>query len=182
MTCRFTPTPSASGSQRRTVLVYGRSGDRPAPGLTVDSVGLTAAYARTTARATSIDLIAGEIGSWSPGGFIEIDSHLMPGVYQLDLPNEALTAGASRAMVVIQAASARFDPVDIDLVAFDQQDSYSLGMAALTREARMSCLSGAFPKLAAFERERSEETTPEPVANGGRWTASPGIDVLRTTG
>lgn len=148
-------------SSERTVLIYGRRDSGPATGLGANSAGISAAYVRSTGEVASIDLTPGRPGEWSAGGFVEVDATLVPGVYQLGIPDEVISSGADRAVIVVQADQVLFDPVDIDLVAFDQQDSHSLGMVALTNEARMSCLSGAFPHLAAWESERVDERTKE---------------------
>ncbi|NNF64723.1 MAG: hypothetical protein HKN07_10745 [Acidimicrobiia bacterium] len=144
-------------SSKRTILLYGRLDGGPATGISASSADLTAAYVRSTGEVAAIELTEGQPGRWTDGGFVEIDAKLAPGVYQLGLPDAATASGADRAVIVLQAGQAHFDPVDIDLVAFDQQDPHSLGMVALTNEARMSCLSGAFPHLAAWERERLTE-------------------------
>ena len=148
-------------SSQRTVLIYGRRDGGPATGLEANSSGLSAAYVRSTGEVASINLTPGRPGEWSSGGFAEVDATLVPGVYQLGIPDEVISSGADRAVIVVQAEQAHFDPLDIDLVAYDQQDPHSLGMVALTNEARMSCLSGAFPHLAAWESERADERIKE---------------------
>jgi hypothetical protein len=44
-------------------------------------------------------------GAWSSGGFAEISSSLVPGVYRLDVPNAALAAGASDVTIVVRGAA-----------------------------------------------------------------------------
>jgi hypothetical protein len=44
-------------------------------------------------------------GAWTSGGFAEISSSLVPGVYRLDVPNAALAAGASDVTIVVRGAS-----------------------------------------------------------------------------
>jgi hypothetical protein len=44
-------------------------------------------------------------GAWASGGFAEIDSSLVPGVYRLDVPNAAFAAGASDVTIVVRGAS-----------------------------------------------------------------------------
>jgi hypothetical protein len=44
-------------------------------------------------------------GAWTSGGFAEIDSSLVPGVYRLDVPNAAFAAGASDVTIVVRGAS-----------------------------------------------------------------------------
>jgi hypothetical protein len=44
-------------------------------------------------------------GAWSSGGFAEISSSLVPGVYRLDVPDAAFAAGASDVTIVVRGAS-----------------------------------------------------------------------------
>lgn len=66
-------------------------------GLVFNSAGLTAYYRKGAAgSATAITLatLANAQAAWSSGGFVEIDSTNMPGMYRLDIPNAAIdTAG-----------------------------------------------------------------------------------------
>ena len=80
-------------------------------GLTASTSGLSARYNRTRTASVSIPLVARTIdegsgtGVWISGGFAEVDSTNMPGVYRLDIPNEALQAGADDVTVVVRGAS-----------------------------------------------------------------------------
>jgi hypothetical protein len=80
-------------------------------GLTFASSGLTARYNRTRTPSVNIPLVARVIdgtaptGGWTAGGFAEVDSVNMPGVYRLDLPDAALAAGADDVTVVVRGAS-----------------------------------------------------------------------------
>lgn len=147
------------GTEQKSILIHAWRGKDRATGLSVESPGIKAAYGRDDGTVQQIHLVAGTDEKWAPGGFTEVDAAMLPGVYRLDLPDEALTAGATRAVVVVQAEDAVFHPIDIDLVAFDQQDSHSMGMVALTNEARTSCLTAAFPILAKFEQEHAGEAS-----------------------
>jgi hypothetical protein len=44
-------------------------------------------------------------GAWASGGFAEISSSLVPGVYRLDVPNAAFAANASDVTIVVRGAS-----------------------------------------------------------------------------
>lgn len=64
-------------------------------GLTSGSAGLTLYYLRAGANASvAVSLSAGTLGTWSSGGFVEVDAAHMPGVYELGLPNAAFAVGA----------------------------------------------------------------------------------------
>lgn len=134
-----------AGSTGRRLLIYARTADhRPATGL--DPSDVRAAYVRDDGRgATRIDSFT-----------TEVDGDLTPGVYELSLPDDVITVGAARAIVVLTHDQAFFDPIDIDLVMYDPQDSVRLGMTALGPAERIDALRGAFPKLSALElRERA---------------------------
>jgi hypothetical protein len=77
-----------------------------ATGLTATTAGLSARYNRTRTASVDIPLVARTIGlGWLSGGFAEVDATHMPGVYRLDLPNDALLAGADDVTVVVRGAS-----------------------------------------------------------------------------
>jgi hypothetical protein len=65
-------------------------------GLVFNTASLTACYRKgATGTATAITLATQTVGgAWSSGGFVQIDSTNMPGVYRIDLPNAMVdTAG-----------------------------------------------------------------------------------------
>ena len=123
-------------------------------GLSDRTPGIYAAYIRSgEGQASAVPLSPGEVGQYSTGSFVEVDSHLLPGVYQLSVPNAALAAGADEVTLAINAPGAVIEPVTISLVAYDPQDSNRLGMSALGPEGRIAALRGAFPRLTAKELE-----------------------------
>lgn len=96
----------APGSTSQSIELY-----LGATGLTASTAGLSARYNRTRTASVSIPLVARVIdgtaptGGWIAGGFAEVDSVNMPGVYRLDLPDAALAAGADDVTVVVRGAS-----------------------------------------------------------------------------
>ena len=75
-------------------------------GLTASTSGLTARYNRTRTASVDIPLVARTIAqAWTSGGFAEVDSTNMPGVYRLDLPDAAVAAGADDVTIVVRGAS-----------------------------------------------------------------------------
>jgi hypothetical protein len=77
-----------------------------ATGLTFATSGLAAYYVRNQAAPVAITLVTQTAtGAWTSGGFAEIDSSLVPGVYRLDVPNAAFAAGASDVTIVVRGAS-----------------------------------------------------------------------------
>jgi hypothetical protein len=77
-----------------------------ATGLTFSTSGLAAYYVRNQSSPVAITLVTQTAtGAWSSGGFAEISSSLVPGVYRLDVPNAAFSAGASDVTIVVRGAS-----------------------------------------------------------------------------
>jgi hypothetical protein len=77
-----------------------------ATGLTFSTSGLAAYYVRNQSAPVAITLVTQTpTGAWTSGGFAEIDSSLVPGVYRLDVPNAAFAAGASDVTIVVRGAS-----------------------------------------------------------------------------
>jgi hypothetical protein len=75
-------------------------------GLTFATSGLAAYYVRNQSAPVAITLVTQTAtGAWSSGGFAEISSSLVPGVYRLDVPNAAFAAGASDVTIVVRGAS-----------------------------------------------------------------------------
>ena len=75
-------------------------------GLTASTSGLSARYNRTRTVDQPITLVTRTIADpWVSGGFAEVNASTMPGVYRLDIPNEALSVGADDVTVVVRGAS-----------------------------------------------------------------------------
>ena len=143
------------GTKSKILLVYAldaadmRSGKTGLSSRTADS---SAAYIREgEAHVGRVPLIEGKPGEHRPGSFVEIDSELLPGVYQFGVPDEMLAAGAETVTLMLKFPGTVIEPISIHLVAYDPQDADRLGMAALGPEGRRAALRGAFPRLTAKE-------------------------------
>ena len=91
----------APGSTSQSIELY-----LGATGLTASTSGLSARYNRTRTASVNIPLVARTIAqAWTAGGFAEVDSTNMPGVYRLDIPDAALAAGADDLTIVVRGAS-----------------------------------------------------------------------------
>jgi hypothetical protein len=146
-----------AGTTSKVFLVHVRAGGEGRSALRHDTPGVTAAYVREGEGGVHVvPLTLGRVGSWSAGGFVEVDPDLLPGVYQVGIPNEMLAPGSTRAVLVLRCPGVEIDPVDVDLVAFDPQDPIRLGMSALGPEGRVAALRGAFPRLAQKEIEEQQ--------------------------
>lgn len=109
----------------------------PKTGLVFNTSGLSAVYQRELdAAPTTITLATMTAGTWATGGFIELNSTSMPGVYAVGIPNAAISAADASTWSVIQfvgtvAANLYAQPIRIDLVAVNVQDSVRYGLTAL---------------------------------------------------
>jgi hypothetical protein len=91
----------APGSTSQSVELY-----LGATGLVFNTSGLAAYYVRNQSAPVAITLVTQTTtGAWTSGGFAEISSSLVPGVYRLDVPNAAFAAGASDVTIVVRGAS-----------------------------------------------------------------------------
>ena len=91
----------APGSTSQSIELY-----LGATGLTASTSGLSARYNRTRTASVDIPLVARTIAqAWTSGGFAEVDSVYMPGVYRLDIPDAAVDVGADDVTVVVKGAS-----------------------------------------------------------------------------
>jgi hypothetical protein len=148
------PHTIKAGTTSKLLLVYARDrqgGSEGKTGLTATTPGATAGYIREGEAASSVDLVAGQVGRWSPGGFAEVDPDLVPGVYQLGMPDEALGSGSTHVLVILRFPGAAVDPVDIELVAYDPQDEGCIGMAQLQDKKRHEFLRRALPRMTEQE-------------------------------
>src|SRR3954454_18096304 len=78
-------------------------------GLAYNTSGLSAYYtfngSNTAATAIALATLAVANSAWTSGGFKEIDSTNMPGLYRLDLPDAALTAGRKSVIIMLKGAA-----------------------------------------------------------------------------
>ena len=127
-------------------------------GLNSGTPDSSAAYIREgETQVRRIPLMEGKLGEHQAGSFVEIDRKLLPGVYQLGVPDEMLASGAETVMLVLKFPGAVIEPISIHLVAYDPQDADRLGMSALGPEGRRAALRGAFPRLTAKELGEASE-------------------------
>lgn len=107
-------------------------------GLAYNTASLTAYYCRPQAAAASITLatLAAVNSAWSSGGFKEIDSTNMPGWYRFDVPDAVIAAGVDSVAIHLKGAANMAPlPIEINLVAYDPQDTVRLGLTALPNVA-----------------------------------------------
>lgn len=87
------------------------------------------------AGGVSVTLFTATRGTFTAGGFIEIDSTNLPGWYEIGIPDAALATGAN--WVLLELWNAGGAPVNIfvQLIDYDLQDTVRLGLTALPNAA-----------------------------------------------
>jgi hypothetical protein len=98
------------------------------------NASVTAFYFRpgdTTTTGRSITLAAGTLGTWSSGGFIQVNATDMPGLYEIGIPNAIFAAGVNHAVVMIKGTGIAPVLLEYELVAYDPLDTVRLGLTAL---------------------------------------------------
>lgn len=103
-------------------------------GLAYNTSGLTCYYRKgATGTATAITLATQTVGgAWLSGGFVQIDSTNMPGVYRFDIPN-AVVDTAGRVTIYFRGASNLVPTalrIDCRAVRADNRDGDAIPTAA----------------------------------------------------
>lgn len=107
-------------------------------GLAYNTANLVAYYFQpgvTDATSITLATLASETAAYSSGGFKEIDSTTMKGCYRFDIPNAVLTGATS--VIVMLSGAANMVPVvlEIELTAWNNQDTVRGGLTALPNTA-----------------------------------------------
>lgn len=107
-------------------------------GLTNASV--TCYYKRNTGTASAastvnaISTLGTYAGSSTNAGFKEVDSTNMAGLYEFDIPNNALASGADCVTLMLTGSGIHIDPIDIELTAINNQ-STGFGLVNISANA-----------------------------------------------
>jgi hypothetical protein len=141
-------TVKAGSTSRREYIFIQDSTSTTGAGKTTlayNTSGLKAYYVRPGATSTAITIVTQSVtGGYSSGGFVEIDSTNMPGVYRFDIPDAAFAASSDKVIVMLSGATGMAPVVlEYDLVAYDPTDTVRLGLTALPNVAAGA--SGGLP-------------------------------------
>jgi hypothetical protein len=134
---------------------------------------ITASYIRSVDSApTAIALVQGTVGTYSSGGFAEVSPTIMPGLYQLCVPDAAFASG-DWAAICIKGAS-NMAPIfeEIQLVAFDDQSAnVTVGAYA----------AGEDPGTLVLDAQTSDHAATGSVGKALGLSASGGVDTTALT-
>jgi hypothetical protein len=117
-------------------------------GLAFNSGSLTMYYIKEgDASATAVTLASATVGTWTSGGFKEIDATNMPGWYELGAPNAMIASSASVGAHLKGATNMAPVAIEIQLVPWNPDDGVRMGMTALPNAAANA--AGGLPISAA---------------------------------
>lgn len=156
--------PAGTTSKRMKIFVYDSSSTTGGglTGLVYNSAGLTWYYTKDgDSSATQVTLATATLGTWASGGFKEVDSANMPGVYEIGVPNAAIAAGdchmvikgaTNMVPVAIEIQTANL-PANTQQVSGTNQTARDLGASVLlspgTGTGQVSLSSGKVPATIA---------------------------------
>lgn len=102
-------------------------------GLAYNSASLTWYYHRDdsgNAGGTQVTLASATKGTFTSGGFVEIDSTNLPGWYEIGVPDAALASGANAVAMHLKGATNMAPlPIELELVSYDPNDAAALGLS-----------------------------------------------------
>jgi hypothetical protein len=144
MSLLFYQIPPGSTNQDIPVNVYDNASTTGAKlaGLVYNSGGMTAGYKRQGAAGSAVtfSLVTKTRGTWASCGFVAISSSVMPGTYELGLPNAAIATGANWVQITMKGYS-RMVPVDI----FVDLNTHSANVTKLAGTVVAARAAGYFP-------------------------------------
>ncbi len=149
-----------AGTKSKLLLVHATTveGTTGKIGLANDLTTGEAAYIREgAAAACEVPLVEGRVGQWASGAFVEVDSQLIPGVYQFGAPDDMLAEGSAHAILLLRFPDSVIKPVEIHLVAYDPQDAERIGVWSLAGHKRHEFLRQALPRFTEMELALGEE-------------------------
>lgn len=152
------------GTKSKLLLVYATSaeGTSGKTGLARNLSAASAAYIREgDSAACQVPIVEGRVGEWGSGGLAEVDSELLPGLYQFGAPDEMLAEGSARAVLLIRFPDTVIKPVEIHLVAYDPQDAERMGVWSLAGHKRHEFLRQALPRFTEKELALGEQAEKE---------------------
>src|ERR1051325_6301236 len=153
-----------AGTKSKLLLVYAMpaEGTSGKTGLGKNLSAGSAAYIREgDSAARKVPIVEGRVGIWGSGALAEVDPELLPGVYQFGAPDEMVGEGSARAVLLIRFPDTMIKPVEINLVAYDPQDSERIGVWSLAGHKRHEFLRQALPRLTEMELELGQQAEQE---------------------
>lgn len=147
-------------------------------GLAFNTASLIAYYFRPgDTSATAIPLVTAALGTWTSGGFKEVDATHMPGIYEFGIPNACLASGANQVEIRFQgAANMQQTTILLELTGWNNQDATAGGISRL--DAAVSSRMATYVQPTGF----LSATFPTTVASTTNITSATGVDVRQING
>lgn len=95
-------------------------------GITFNASGLTAYYVKPGENPVGITLVSQTSnGAWVSGGFAEVNSSTMPGLYRIDIPNAVFSAGYDHVNVMIRGVANTYPVlIEYQLTGYDPNTTW----------------------------------------------------------
>ena len=120
------------GTTSKIIEVILRDSSTGAGKTAVASTDVTASFVREGGTRTAITLASGSAGdAYSSGKWCEVDATNCPGLYQLHLPNAALSTGVNAVTTTLTATGVIDKVVRISLLDVDLRDAADAGLSNL---------------------------------------------------
>lgn len=136
-------------------------------GLAYNTAGLSMYYTRIgDTSTTAVSLATCTLGTYTSGGFKEVDATNLPGLYEVHYPNAMLATGARKVHAMLKgAASMQPLPIEIELDAADYLDGGRLGLTSLPAAAANG--AGGLPVIGTNNNQFSSTLGNVKIANNG---------------
>jgi hypothetical protein len=110
------PIGTTSKTLRIFVQDSSQTDGRGLTGLAFGSAGLIWYWLREgDATPTAVSIVTASVGTYTSGGFVEVDSTHLPGVYEIGVPNAALNSGHQTFMMLSGATHMVPVPLEVQL-------------------------------------------------------------------
>lgn len=120
-------------------------------GLLHNSASLVACYIKDgDSTATAITLVTATVGTYTSGGFKEIDATNLPGMYEIGIPNAAISSGNACHILLKGATNMVPCPIEIELDAVDYQTNAFGALTTLGTNAPADWINAAAVATGAF--------------------------------
>lgn len=147
-------------------------------GLAFGTASLIAYYMRPgDTSATAIPLVTAALGTWTSGGFKEVDAVHFQGLYEFGIPNACLASGANQVEIRFQgAANMQQTSLLFELTGWNNQDATAGGISRI--DAAVSSRMATYTQPAGF----LAATFPTTVASTTNITSATGINLTQING
>ena len=114
------------------VYIQNSTTGAPLTGLAYNTAGLTFYYIKIfDTSATAVTLANCTLGTYTSGGFKEVDATNLPGLYEIHYPNAMLSSATKVHAILKGASNMQAVPIEIELDAVNYQSATNFGLSCL---------------------------------------------------